>query len=245
MTTRLAASLALLLTASLGASSMDDLKASLAKLQGQGALRGTYQVNAWSRGGKGKDLQETKGTASAWVEEDASGLRIQWDRSLLQRAEAEAGSSKGPKKAGSPILGIESASVLKIYGAMNYAPKLARLLASGQLKRERSDVFQSQPARLLEVQLPPPDADDEDKPKESTYTAKIWLDPEGLPLGATLVHTLKASLLFISAVQSMTEELAFSRVADRLVVVRREESQSGKGMGFELQTRTISTFTIK
>ena len=41
----------------LPAGSLDKLRVALGQLQGQSALRGTYDVNAWSRGGKGKDIE--------------------------------------------------------------------------------------------------------------------------------------------------------------------------------------------
>jgi len=42
-----------------------------------------------------------------------------------------------------------------------------------------------------------------------------------------------------------TEELVFTSIANRLVILRREERRSMKTLGIETQTRTISTFTHK
>lgn len=237
--------LGLFLVLPLRASGLDDLRAALNRLQGQGTLRGTYEVNAWSRGGKGKDTEESTGTATAWVEEDATGLQIRWDRALLKRAEAEVKAPKGAKKTDSPTLGIDAASALKISGAMNHAPKLGKLLATGQLKQERADTYQGQPAHLLEVQLESPEPEDGKKAKVNTYMAQIWVGSDGLPLGATLTREMKASVLLISMEMTGTESLVFGSVANRLVVLRREEGQFVKTLGVEVQQRTISTFTPK
>lgn len=230
----------------LQAGGLDDLRAALNRMQGQGSLRGIYDVNAWSRGGKGKEIEESTGTASAWVEEDAAGLQIRWDRALLQRADEKVKAAKGAQKRDSPTLGIDSASPLKIHGAMNFAPKLARLLATGQLKQDRADTCQGKPARLLEIQLTPPGSGDKEMdPKENAYTAQIWVGVDDVPLAATLTKLVKASKLFISIEMANTEEFTFALVANRLVVLRREERMTTKTLGIEAQQRTIATFTLK
>lgn len=230
----------------LQANGLDDLRAALSRMQGQGPLRGTYEVNAWSRGGKGKDIEESAGGASAWVEEDASGLQIRWDRGLLRRAEEETHSTKGSDKQGSPGMGIEAASPLKVHAALDFAPRLARLIANGQLKQERPDTHQGRPARVLEVLLPPPRSGaKEADAKENSYVVQIWVGADGLPFAATLTNVVKASKLFISLELTMTEELSFSSLGHRLVVLRREERMASKAMGIEAHTRTVSTFQPK
>lgn len=230
----------------LQANGLEDLRAALGCLRGQGPIRGIYEVNAWSRGGKGKDIEESTGGASAWVEEDATGLEIRWDRSLLRRAEEETHSVKGPNKQDSPGMGIEAASPLKVHAALDFGPRLARLVAIGHLKQERPDTHQGRPARMLEVQLPPPRSGGKEvDPKENTYLAQIWVGADGLPFAATLSNVVKASKLFISIELTMTEDLSFSPLGNRLVVLRREERMASKAMGIEAHTRTISTFVPK
>ncbi len=241
---KIAACLALCLVIPLQAGSLEDLRMALGRMQGQGPLHGTYNVNTWSRGGKGKDIEESSGAASAWVEEGAAGLQIRLDRGLLKRAEDEIEAPKGAKKQDSPTSGIDAITVLKIHRAMNFAPKLARLLATGQLKRECAESYQGKPSRLLEIQLAA-SASGEKDPKGMTYTAKVWLGADGMPLGATLTKMMKTNLVFTSVDMTLTEEFVFSQVYNRLVVLRSEERMASKAMGVEGQQRTLATFTVK
>ena len=238
--------LLLCLALPLSANGLDELRAALGRLQGQGPIRGSYEVSAWSRAGKAKDLEESTGSAKAWVEEDGAGLQIRWDSGLLRRAENEEKSSKEAKKSESVTMGIDAASALKVFSAVNFAPRLARLLANGQMKQERAETYQGKPARLLEIQLQPPHSGDKEMdPKENTYTAQVWMGSDGMPLGAALTNVVKAKKLFISIELTLNEEMTFSQVSNRLVVLRREERMATKTMGIEAQTRTISTFTPK
>ena len=236
--------LCLCLALPLSANGLDDLKTTLSHMQGQGTLRGSYEVNAWSRGGKGQDIEESAGTVSAWVEEDATGLQIRWDRALLKRAEAET-KVKGAKKTDSAALGMGSASALHIFAAVNYAPKLAHLLSTGQLKGDRPEAYQGKPARLLEVDLKAPDSEDAKKAKENIYSVRLWIGADGLPMGAAFTRSLKVSMLLISMETSSTEDLVFAPASNRLVALRREERQTMKAMGIESQQRTLATFTPK
>jgi len=243
---RFNALLALGLVLPLQAGSLEDLRAALNRMQGGGTLRGAYSVNTWSRAGKGKDVEESTRTASVWVEEDPSGLQFHWDRALLKRAEEEAQVAKGSRKPDTPTVDLSAVNASEIHSAVNFAPKLARLLATGLLKQERPDTCQGKPARLLEIQLAWPDSDEKEKnPKEGTYLAKVWLGGDGLPLAATLTRTLKASKLFITVDMNSTEELTFSPLANRLPVLRREERVDVKTLGVGSQMRTVCTFSLK
>jgi hypothetical protein len=234
--------LGLALALTLQANGLDELKAALSRLQGQGTLKGTYEVSAWSRGGKGKEIEEATGKAMAWAEEDASGLTLRWDRALLRRAEEEGKASKAAKRTDSAALGLESLSAPKVSAALNFAPKLAQLLATAQVKGEGAE---GAAAHWIDLQLTPPEADKETKAKENTYTVRIRVGADGLPFAASFTRAIKASVMFISMEMNTTEELTFSVLANRLVVLRKEERMATKTLGMELQQRTIATFAPK
>lgn len=228
----------------LQADGLDDLRTALSRMKGQGALQGTFEVNAWSRGGKGKDLEEATGAATVQVEEDATGFQIRWDPALLRRAEAEVKGKPGPQKNDSPALGIESASVLRLHAAMNAAPSLSRRFEGARLQQEGPDTWQGRPVRRLDLLLVPPPSETGDL-KGSASTAMVWMEADGAPLAARLTHTIKTSKLFISVEMNRTEEFRFSVLSNRLVVLRQEESTTMKALGIDAQQRVITTFTAK
>lgn len=242
---RLAALLLLASAFTLQANGLDDLRVALGRMQGQDKLRGTFDVNTWAKAGKGKDMEEATGVASAWVEDDAGGLLVRWDKALLRRAGEEVKAPKGAKKADSPSLGLASITAKNVNDVMNYAPQMLRMLNASQLLQEKPEPYQGKPARLLEVKLAPESSDGKEKPKEHTYTARIWVGADGLPLGAAITDSVKASMFLISMEMLKQDDLTFAFIADRLVISRREERVNMKTLGVETQMRTLYTFAPK
>ncbi|MDC8759266.1 hypothetical protein [Janthinobacterium fluminis] len=241
-----AAFAAFLLCNTASATGLDDLKAALAPLQGQGVLRGTYEAREQKTDLEKNGAKPELAQVSALVEDDAGGLQIHWDRALLKRAADESRPAKG-KKSDALTQAIGSSSAPRIAAAVNYAPKLLQQLASSQLKQERVDTYQGKPARLLEINFTPPDEDnDKVKVKENTHLAQVWLGADGLPLAASVTHKVKVSfMVFLSYETTSKEELLFSAQANRLVVLRREEQGNEKGMGSEGKFSRLYTFTPK
>ncbi len=245
---KFSALLALLLASPAFANGLDDLKTALAPLQGQGAaLRGVYEAKLHKTDLEKAAKPPESATASAQVDEDASGLQIRWERALLKRAIDEASPAKGAKKAEALASLISSSSALRVAQAVNYAPKFLESLAFSQLTSERTDTYQGKPARLIELNITPPDdGDSKVKIKENMHVARVWLSAEGMPLAATVSHNIKASfMMFMSYEKANKEEFTFAVVANRLVVLKREDQGTEKGFGNESQYRNLYTFTPK
>lgn len=236
-----AALLALLLSSTAAASTLSELKAALGGMQGQGNLRGTFESRQ-TRTSEEEGKPETT-TLSVKVEDSAGELRIGWDHGLLKRA-LEA-SQRTPKPDAELSMAINTTSAGRIAGAVNYAPRLLNILSGGQVKADRMDSWQGKPARLLEVAyMPPIDAGSSLKIKENLHSARVWVGADGVPLAATLSHSLRASfMVFISYEEKSTESYVFGNMADRLVVLRREEQGSKKGAGQDGTFRNVYTFT--
>lgn len=230
------------------ANGLDDMKAALAPLQGQGTLRGAYEVRETRTD---LDAKPAKGPetvmAAAQVVDDPAGLEIRWDRGLLKRAADEASLAKGAKRkeALSQLIGASSAP--RLAAAMNYAPRLLQSLAISQFKSERMDTYQGKPARLVElVMTPQEEAHDKVSIKENTIEARFWLGPDGVPLAAVTKHTIKAKLMvFMSYEKTTKEEFTFAVVSNRLVVLKRETEGKEKGPGSENEFKNVYTVTPK
>ncbi|HEU4850916.1 MAG TPA: hypothetical protein VFT37_02045 [Telluria sp.] len=236
-----AALLALLVSSTVSASTLSDLKAALGAMQGQGTLRGTYEARQ-SKTEEESGKPETT-TVSAKVEDTSGELRIGWDRGLLQRAMEQ--SQRTPKPDTELSMAINQNSANRIAGAVNYAPRLLNIIATGQVKSERSEAWQGKPARVLEVAYTPPiDGNSSLKVKENSHTAKLWLGADGVPLAASFSHSVRASfMVFISYEEKSTENYVFAQVANRLVALKREEQGMRKGAGQDATFRNVYTFT--
>ena len=236
-----AALLALLLSGTAAASSLPELKNTLAAMQGQGSLRGTYEART-SKTGEDSNKPETT-TVSVKVEDTAGELRIGWDRALLQRAMDA--SLKSPKPDAALTMAINANSANRISAAVNYASRLLNIVSTGQVKAERMDSWQGKPARLVELAYTPPvDANNSLKIKENAHTAKVWLGADGVPVAAVLSHSVRASfMVFISYEEKGTESYTFANVGNRLVALRREEQGMKKGAGQDGTYRNLYTFT--
>lgn len=240
--------LLLLLALPLRANGLDDLRATLGHLQGPGPIHGTYEVHTWVKGGSGKEVEESTGSASAWLEEDGSSLQIRWDKGLLKKMaeEEDQVKDKKAKVQDSTATGVGAASLTDMASAVDFAPKLARLLGYSQLKQERADTYQGKPAKCLDLQINPPRSEeDQKKMKEFSFTAQIWVGADGLPMAANFARTLKAKVLFFSIENVRQEDCVFTLAANRLLLASREVRETNHVMGVDTQQRTIATFTVR
>jgi hypothetical protein len=241
-----AALLALLLSNAAFANGLDDLRTALSALQGQGNVHGTFDARQFKQETDGKKPAENA-TASALVEEDATGLQIRWDRSTLKRAADESNPPKGGKRSEALSTLVGTASALRIGNLVNYAPAFLRALDGAQLKSERTETYQGKPARVLELALVERAPDDEHvSMKENTHTALVWLGADNVPLAASVTHKRKAKVMvFLSFEQQAKEDFVFSVAANRLVVLKRDEQGTAKGIGSDAQYRNTYSFTPK
>jgi hypothetical protein len=242
-----AALLVLLLSNAAFANGLDDLRTALGPLQGQGSVRGTFEGRQFKQEIDKKDKAPENATASAQVEEDATGLQVRWDRATLKRAAEESSPPKGAKRSESLSTLIGTSSALRVANLVNYAPAFLRSLDGAQLKSERTDSYQGRPARVLELSLVEREPDDEHvSMKENAHTAQVWLGADNVPLAATVTHKRKAKVMvFLSFEQQAKEDFVFSVVANRLVVLKRDEQGTAKGIGSDAQYRNTYSFTPK
>lgn len=222
-------------------STIDEVKAALASLRGDGALRGTYEVRSLET--TGKETPELE-VLSAQVEDGADGMAVRWDHALLRRAEDEA--TQAPKPDHKLVMLIQNNSATRIAAAVNYAPNLLGMLTRSRVESERDDSWQGKPARLLELAVtsPPFVGWSGIKVKENTHHVKLWLGPDRVPLAASIRHKLRASVaLVFTYEQNSTQDLVFSQVANRLVVLKRREEGVRKGGGDKGSYRNAYSFT--
>lgn len=240
--------LTMLLGGSAGATGLDDMRSALTALQGQGSLRGAYEVKETKTDLDAKPAKGPETTiAAALLTEDAHALEIRWERALLKRAAEESSPAKGAKRKDALTQLIGQSSAPRMAQVLNYAPRLLQSLSISQLKSERMDTYQGKPARLIEVVFTPQEVPNENvKIKDNTIVAQFWLGADGVPLAASTVHTIKAKFMVFMSYDKVTrEELTFSVVANRLVVLKRESQGKEVGPAMDTEFHNLYTFTPK
>ena len=225
-----------------------DLRGTLQGLRGHDAVKGGLDHQFWSRQGDPKSAKESQGKVGAWVEEDGGGLRIFWPRQVLDQADREARArAKDPEKEAPTrraMAGLSPTDVAEYLGA---AEAMLRELESAQVTEDKSEPYQGRPARCLTLKVEPRlSGRDRKYVKELHAKAKVWLGPDGVPLGAEREMSMKGrAFLVISFEQKEKEELRFTKVGDRLVTTYRHAVRSGSGGGESGQSSSTTTLALR
>jgi hypothetical protein len=240
--------LTLLLAGSLlQADSLSDLKEMLAHLNGQEPVKASVDYQFWSKQGDDKAPVISEGKATTFVEDGPQGLKMSWNRALIQTAVQEAkAQAKDPEQKATTRRAIEGLKAIEVNDYLNGAGELLRTLEQGQLLEEKAETWQGKPARRLKFKVTPKLSKQNQKyVKELDATATVWIGADGLPLAAeSQTHMKGRALLVISFEQQQNESFQFTRVGNRLVVVHHVQESSGSGGGERGQTKTIVTLRL-
>ncbi len=231
------------------ADGLSDLKAALARLQGQTPLKATVDAKTWNRQGEGKELEETQGSASVLVEESQRGLQVLYSKEMLSKLEAEERLKEKDQKAKTPTLaalGEVNSSALR--PMISAASHLLRNLEKAIFKGEKNDSFNGKPARLLNFEV----SIDKLTEKERKYMKKfesffnVWIAEDGTPLASRAAQKVEGrAFVVISFEAKNEEEWVYGTVGDRLIALRRESKNVGAGMGERGESKTIKTLQVQ
>jgi len=225
----------------LQADTLSDLKGTLSRLNGQEPIKASVDYQFWSKQGEEKAPVITEGRATTFVEDGPQGLKMSWNRALIQTAIQEVkAQAKDPEKKATTRRAIEALKAVEVSDYLNGAEDLLRTLEQGQLVEEKAEAWQGKPARRLQLKLTPKLSKQNQKyVKELEASATVWIGAEGLPLAAETQLRMKGrAMLVISFEQHAKEAFQFSRVGNRLVVLNHTKEDSGSGGGEKGQTKT-------
>jgi hypothetical protein len=187
------------------------------------------------------------GTATATATSGPEGLRITWSPSLLARAEAEERERLQNPDALTPTRdAIGDLRTLALDRALDAVPEMLRSLHDASLLEDKVEPFEGTPTRVLLLQVKPPiAARDRKYVKDVEATARVWLDPDGVPLAAQRRVLLKGRIFLIITFEiEQTESLRFGRIGDRLLVVRQESDSRSAGAGERRDRHAVTTLTL-
>jgi hypothetical protein len=225
-----------------------DLRAALARLQGQGPLKANAQARDWRRTGEGKEAKETQGQAQIGLEDGPRGLQPLYSHDLLARVEAELRAEVKDKSAPKPLsqaLGQLGLSELRALSSA--APVLQREIDDAQFKGETAEAWAGKPARKLQFEGSADRLPERDRKyvRDFKLVLSVWIGADGTPL-ASLRHFDVSGRAFVvvSFEQHSDEQRSYAVVGDRLVATSDEEKGNAKGAGETQEYRIERTLQV-
>jgi hypothetical protein len=223
----------LALATSAAADPLADVRGALSRLTAREPIRATYELqrDSASEGKFGND--KFTGRASVELEADASGFRLIYPRPLLDQLEHEQRAKIRDIKTATPtVKAIAEVDPVETRNAVDFAPELLRMLDGAKVLSDAASTFQGKPARAMVFRLADRiDPDDAGKVKVSENRFTLWLGADDVPVGAEHILNAKFSFLIFHGESKRKKSWYFAHVADRLVRVRHESTESSSGMG--------------
>jgi hypothetical protein len=230
----------------LQADGLSDLKAALGRYTAKSTLKGTLQAQTRTVQGKGKDANEIKGQASAWIEYDPKGLRMKWDRPFLLKLDQETRlRTKGGKLNNQPSGALWAMELHRTYSLLNATEGLSLMVETATFQNEAQEMLEGRAVRVLQFSRPQSGVPEWIRRwvKDFNSTVKIWIDSDGKPLKYQETIQIKArAFLVISFEETREIDVNYSNINDHLVCVRHEEKIESSGGGEYVSSWTLRTF---
>jgi hypothetical protein len=238
--------LALMLATPLSADAVTDVRGALVTLKALAPIRGTYEVERTGTSAGKLDNDKYGGKVSVDVEGGPAGFQLIFPQALLERVEheqqAELRNSKVKSQTARALGAINS---LETSETIDFAPVLLRLIEGAKILSDATSTWQGKPARAVVMRVVDRlDADDAKRLKITENRLTLWLGADNVPLAAEHIANAKFSFLIFRWEQKQKKSWHLARVADRLVLMRYEEHQSGSGMGQKNSETTVATLRV-
>jgi hypothetical protein len=229
------------------ADGLGDLHATLTRLQGTDPVKAAVEYTFWRQTSEDGGPVTLQGGVTVRTEDGPQGLRIGWDRTTEQTAEAELRAT-----ALAPARQAPTAQIMKSLTAQDLAEHLHegetldRLLLQATLLETHPDTWAGKPATLLVFRtvpvITPPSL--RRAVKEIIANARLWVGADGVPLAYRSDVTYKGSRFLIRFQGMQTEEIHFQRSGNRLVAVWANNEERQTGLGQSLDTRRSYRITL-
>lgn len=244
--TFLRAVILLALATSVAAEPLADIRAALGRLTAREPIHATYELQRTvaSEGTFGDD--KFSGKATVELEGDANGFRVVYPRPLLDQIEREQQARIRDVKQTTPtVKALSQVDPVETSNAIDFAPELLRMIDGAHIVSDAASTFQGKPARAMVLRLASRlDADDAKRVKIAENRLTLWLGPDLVPVGAERVAHLKFSFLVFRGESKQKKSWYFARVADRLVRIRHEATESNSGMGQKGNESLVATVKV-
>jgi hypothetical protein len=238
--------LALVLALPLAADPLGDVRAALGKLTAAQPIRATYELQQ-SVANAGKFDNDTfNGKAVVELEGDGGAFRIVFPQALLdQIAREQEARTQDVNRKTPTVSALGQINPVDTANAIDFAPTLLRMLHGAKLVSDAPSTFQGKPARALVLRLADRvEKEDAGKVKISENRLTLWLGADLVPVGAEHLLNAKFSFLIFKGESKQKKSWYFAQVADRLVRVRHESTESGSGMGQKSNESVVATVKV-
>lgn len=202
---------------------LDDLRGALENLKARESIRARITQETSGQFNDEGELRTRKGRASLIAEDGGAGqpLRLVYDdTALTQAAREEAGrqDQSGPGDA------LRDLSALRVRELLRAADDLLEDLAGAEVTRETA-AEGGETGRALDLKLRAPRGLDKEKGFRVSRTARIRIDPAGVPLSSE-IRTHTQVRRFIFKVRFDTNEKTEYAIAGRRLIAKRRENEN-------------------
>jgi hypothetical protein len=239
-------SLTLLLTTPVFADAMTDLRTSLRGLAAHEPIRCTYEVQR-TQASEGKfDNDKFTGKLAVELEADANGLRISLPKTLLEQVGREQDAeARNPKENMPTVTALNELEPVEAAEALDFAPVLLRMLEGAKVVTDGPGTLGGKPVRVMIFRLADEPHEGPGKLTIAENKLTLWLAPDLVPLAAEHLAGGKFSFLVFRGESKQKQSWHLTRVADRLVVGRREFSRSSSGMGQKENESVVAVVRVR
>lgn len=235
-----------LVAATAHADALDDLRATLARLQSSAPVAGTLTITRQSRDGEGAKTRRSEATLTLDVA-SARGLRIHVPAPALATAARERAAAQADPERPTPtaelLAAIGSVQVLRM---LEVAANLQLELADARLLKDTPTTLDGATARKLTFDLPlRVSKSDRSKVKHYRSMLSLWLSPQGTPLAYSTNTDTEAGWLFLDFTLKRNESVRLAVTDGRLVATRLDLDQQTSGLGQHGATRTTYVLDLQ
>ena len=238
--------LALVLAVPLAADPLGDVRAALGKLTAGQPIRATYELQQ-SVANAGKfDNDAFNGKAVVELEGDGGNFRIVFPQPLLDQISREQETrTQDVNKKTPTVSALSQINPVETANAIDFAPTLLRMLHGAKVVSDAPGTFQGKPVRAMVLRLADRvEKEDAGKVKISENRLTLWLGADHVPVGAEHLLNAKFSFLIFKGESKQKKSWYFAQVADRLVRVRHESTETGSGMGQKSNESVVATVKV-
>lgn len=238
--------LTVVLAVPLAADPIADVRAALTKLTAREPIRATYEMQHAVASEGRFDNDKFSGKAVVELEGEDGAFRVVIPRPMLEQIEREQQAhALNVEQATPTVSALSEIDTVETSNAIDFAPVLLRMLHGAKLVSDAQGTFQGKPVRVLILRLADRvEKEDAGKVKISENKLTLWLGADLVPVGAEHLLNAKFSVLILRGESKQKNSWYLAQVADRLVRVRHESTQSGSGMGQKSTETVVATVKV-
>ena len=234
--------IAFLLAQSATADPLSDLRAVLARFPAASPFTAavTVEVKGDSQGVAGS----RSGTSKFEVTTSGDGLLVRVPESELRAAANEAKAKKDDPNTRTPTrTAMAGVTVFDVIDPLNAAAMLLNDLDEATLVSQTSSPWHGRPATLLTISVKATLAGTSRFVNKPKIDLRVWLDANGIPIGAERDSNYSATFVVVTASNSRAERWEFASAGDRLYATHTEEVDRASAVGKNFTTSRTLTFS--